>query len=248
MGYNIFQAGCTPHVETPPKVRASDDTNVINSLNFCTSAPRAPGCGRKVGPTLWELSSHTGRTSGTIPPATLPWELLTAVEESWDGYKGTWIKGSRRVLLISPSWHCAGDETQPLGVFPSPRNKNTDKVSNITSQFSLASHPTACWGNASSVLNLQKLPRSLAPSAVCCSTHTGLHPRSSCISAEPWRLTICQTPTQSLLHNLLSLVLKSSQPFREAAAKEESGNELPKSGNLSQWSLAVLELTARIGP
>lgn len=27
-------------------------------------------------------------------------------EESWDGRKGTRIKGSRRVLLLSSSWHC----------------------------------------------------------------------------------------------------------------------------------------------
>ena len=39
---------------------------------------------------------------------------------------------------------------------------------------------------------------------------------------------MCRTPMQSVSHNLLSLVLKSSRLFREAAAKEESGNELPK--------------------
>lgn len=106
LGYNIFQAGCTPHVDTPPKVREGADINVINSLNFCTSAPRAPAYWRRVGLRPWELSSPTGRTPGIIPPAALPWEHITASEGSWDGHRGTRIKGSRRVLLLSPSWHC----------------------------------------------------------------------------------------------------------------------------------------------
>lgn len=38
-----------------------------------------------------------------------------------------------------------------------PGNKNTAKVSNITSQFSLAGCPTACWGIASAVFRLQKI-------------------------------------------------------------------------------------------
>lgn len=106
LGYNIFQAGCTPHVETSPKVRAGADTNVINSLNFSASAPRAPVCGRRIGLRPWEVSSPTGRMPGTIPPAVLPWEHITTAEESWDGCRGTRMKGSRRVLLLSPSWHC----------------------------------------------------------------------------------------------------------------------------------------------
>lgn len=95
LGYNIFQAGCIPHVETPPKVRVGADTNVINSLNFCASAPRAPGCGRRIG------LRPTGRTPGITPPAALSWEHISVAEESWDGCRGTWTKGSGRVLLLS---------------------------------------------------------------------------------------------------------------------------------------------------
>lgn len=35
LGYNICQAGCTPHVETPPEVTAGAGPKVINSLKFC---------------------------------------------------------------------------------------------------------------------------------------------------------------------------------------------------------------------
>lgn len=57
-----------------------------------------------------------------------------------------------------------------------------------------------------------------------------------------------RAPSQPVLPNLLLLALKSSRLFREAAAREKSSNELPEQGNLSRWSLAVLELTAWIGP
>lgn len=64
----------------------------------------------------------------------------------------------------------ADDETQPLGVFQSSRYKNTDEVSSITSQFSLASHPTVWWGIASAVFNPQNLLLSLSPAATPNST------------------------------------------------------------------------------
>lgn len=96
----------TPHTETPPKVRAGADANVINSFSVCTSAPRAPVCGRRIGLSPLELSSPTGRIPGIIPAAALPWGHITASEESWDECRGTWIKASGRALLLPPRWHC----------------------------------------------------------------------------------------------------------------------------------------------
>jgi len=54
LGYDVFQAGCTPHLKTPPKVRVGDDTSVTNSLNFYASAPRPPVRGRRVELRAWE--------------------------------------------------------------------------------------------------------------------------------------------------------------------------------------------------
>lgn len=43
-------------------------------------------------------------------PTELPWEPITVIEEIFGETQGTWVKESRRVLLLSPSWHC----TKPL--------------------------------------------------------------------------------------------------------------------------------------
>lgn len=96
----------TPHIESPPKVRADADAKVINRFSFCTSAPRVPVCGRRIGLRPLELSSPTGRMPGIIPPAAVPWEHISASEESWDECRGTWTKVSRKALLLSPRWHC----------------------------------------------------------------------------------------------------------------------------------------------
>lgn len=75
LGCNIFQAGCGSHVETPPKVRVAADTNMINSLNFCTPAPRAPNGGRRIELRPWELRC-----------------LRSALQPSCPGSPSLWLK------------------------------------------------------------------------------------------------------------------------------------------------------------
>lgn len=51
LGYNIREADCTPHVETPVKVSVGGDTNIINSLNFCSQGSWLweEGCAKTLG-------------------------------------------------------------------------------------------------------------------------------------------------------------------------------------------------------
>lgn len=78
--------------------------------------------------------------------------------------KSIWVgfAPSSRVALHKTQ---AGDETQPLGMFQSPRGKDTDEASNIISQFSLVSHPTSVVGNCFCCFQSTKPPSLPVPNS-----------------------------------------------------------------------------------